>query len=49
MDNGTEADIGFVVARSDATKFFDFLEEIFDQVAPLVMQQWLHAVVALAR
>ena len=36
MDEGGEALIGFVGAHGDAFEFFEFAEEILDQVAPFV-------------
>ena len=36
MDYGGEALIGFIVARGDAAKRFEFAEEIFNQMAPTV-------------
>ncbi len=36
MDQGFEALIGFACAHGDALELFEFAEEIFDQVTPLV-------------
>jgi hypothetical protein len=36
LDHGLEALIGFACAHGDALELFEFAEEIFDQVAPLV-------------
>ena len=36
MDGGAEAGVGFVVARGDAPELFDFLEDVFDQMALFV-------------
>lgn len=36
IDCGSKAGVGFVVSSGDATEFFDPLEEVFDQVSPLV-------------
>ena len=36
MDDGSEACVGLVVARRDATELFEPLEAIFDQMPPLV-------------
>src|SRR5512134_1937616 len=36
MDGGSVAGVGFVVAGGDAAELFDFLEEVLDQVAPIV-------------
>ena len=36
MDCSGEAYVGFVVAGCDAPELFEFLKEIFDQVAPFV-------------
>src|SRR6516225_2072422 len=37
VDHGGETCIGFFVARRDASKHLDLAEEVFDQVAPLVL------------
>jgi hypothetical protein len=36
MDHGFEALVGFVVARGDPAKLFEFAEEVLDQMAPLI-------------
>jgi hypothetical protein len=36
MEGGAEAGVGFVVAGGDPAEFLNFLEEVFDQVAPFV-------------
>lgn len=39
MDHCREALIGFACAHGDAFEFFEFAEEVFDQVTPLVHLQ----------
>ena len=36
MDDGSEARVGLVVARGDATELFEPLEQILDEMPPLV-------------
>ena len=36
MDDGRKALVGFVGAHGDAFELFEFAEEVFDQMTPLV-------------
>lgn len=36
MDHGGETLVGFVVARGNAPEFFEFAEEVFDEMTPAI-------------